>query len=90
MVLYFIKVFYILVMQLLRVSGVVEYKVGVIIISDNGSPYDVERTGPAIELAFEKVNSDLLNDSYKLMPIRKIFGPHCDASMAPGKIFGLL
>ncbi len=90
MVLYFIKVFYLLVMQLLRVSGVVEYKVGVIIISDNGSPYDVERTGPAIELAFEKVNSDLLNDSYKLTPIRKIYGPHCDAAMAPGKMFGLL
>ena len=65
-------------------NNVTEFKVGVIIISDSGAPYDVERAGAAIDLAFEKVNTEILNASYRITQIKKRYGPVCDAEKAPG------
>ena len=63
---------------------VTQIKVGVIIISGYGAPYDVERSGAAIQLAFEVVNRELLNDDYELVKIERHYGPKCDAALAPG------
>ena len=61
-------------------------KVGVLLISENGSPYDYERTAAAIDLAAIKVNRDILNGTgYEIATIMKKYGPACDASTAPGK-----
>ena len=65
---------------------VTEYKVGVILIEGHGAPYDVERSGAAVELAFEEVNRKLLNQSHQLKPIIQTYGPACDAASAPGRI----
>ena len=66
-------------------SNVTEFKVGVIIISDSGTPYDIERAGAAIDLAFEKVNREILNGSYHITQIQKKYGPFCNAEKAPGE-----
>ena len=74
------------VLLLCQAAGAVTvYKVGVILISEHGAPYDVERSGAAVELAFEEVNNKLLNSSYQLQPIVRTYGPACDAAKAPGK-----
>ena len=66
-------------------NNVTEFKVGVIIISDSGAPYDIERAGAAIDLAFEKVNREVLNTSYRITQIQKKYGPVCSAEKAPGE-----
>ena len=67
-------------------SALIEFRVGVILISGHGAPYDVERSGAAVELAFEDVNRKLLNTTrYQLKPIIRTYGPACDASKAPGR-----
>ena len=66
----------------------VTYKVGVILISGHGAPYDIERTGAAILLAFEAVNENLhrlFNGSVQLEPVIRSFGPACSAAKAPGE-----
>ena len=68
-----------------KMTGVIELKVGVIIIDGHGAPYDVQRSGAAIQMAFDEVNKNLLNDSYKLVKIERHYGPQCDAETAPGK-----
>ncbi len=65
-------------------GNVTEFRVGVIIISESGAPYDIERAGAAIDLAFEKVNQDILNASYRMVQIQRRYGPACDAEKAPG------
>ena len=65
-------------------NNVTEFKVGVIIISNSGTPYDIERVGAAVDLAFEKVNAEILNASYRITQIQKRYGPVCDAEKAPG------
>ena len=65
-------------------DGVIEINVGVIIISKHGAPYDVERTGAAIQMGFEHVNNNILNSSYRIVKIERHYGPRCDAAKAPG------
>ena len=66
-------------------GNVTEFKVGVIIISDSGAPYDIKRAGAAIDLAFDKVNREILNGSYSITQIQKKYGPFCNAEKAPGE-----
>ena len=66
------------------IANVTEFRVGVILIEGNGSPYDVKRSGVAVTLAFDKVNADVLNNSYRIVPIMRSYGPKCDANKAPG------
>ena len=64
-----------------------QLKVGVILISNNDSPFDIERAGPAMDIAFERVNREILNESFAITQIRHVYGDVCDAATAPGKFF---
>ena len=66
-------------------GSVTEYKIGVILIQGHGAPYDFARSAPAIDVALEKLNRDILNSSYQLTMIQRTYGPECDAALAPGK-----
>ena len=67
--------------------AVTEIKVGVILISGSGAPYDYERTAPAIDIAVEKVNRELINNAtHLLVPLKRTYGPSCDAVQAPGEL----
>ncbi len=61
------------------------FNIGVIIISESGAPYDLERTGVAVDMAVEEVNKDIHNASYMIQPIERKYGPVCDAAKAPGE-----
>ena len=61
------------------------FRIGVILINDNESPYDLKRSGAAITLAFDKVNEYVLNGSYRIEPVMRSYGPKCDANEAPGR-----
>lgn len=75
-------------MTFIGVETVTEFKVGVIIIKDYGGPYDWRKSGSAIRLAFEKVNSDILNDTdYRIVAIEKQYGPGCNLKQTPGNHF---
>ena len=66
-------------------GATINVKVGVLLISGNGAPYDYERTAAAVDLAVEKVNSDVLvNTSHRLEAFIETYGPECDAATAPG------
>ncbi len=78
-------IIYILVSLVGLKDCLTEIKVGVIVISRSGTPYDVGRSGAAIQMAFERVNAELLNDDYKLVKIERHYGPECDAALAPGR-----
>ncbi|XP_048242362.1 atrial natriuretic peptide receptor 1-like [Haliotis rufescens] len=66
------------------VGNVTEYKVGVMLISGSDVPYSFERTGPAIKLAFQKVNREILNSSYQLVPVERPYDDICSARNATG------
>ena len=67
-------------------TNVTDLHVGVLLISRYGAPYDAERTMPAIDLAVEYVNENVLNASYRMVPIRRPYGSQCSAARAPGKV----
>ena len=67
-----------------------QLKVGVILISNNDSPFDIERAGPAMDIAFERVNREILNESFAITQIRHVYGDVCDAATAPGKFFSIV
>jgi hypothetical protein len=66
-------------------ADVTRIRIGVILGTGNDAPYDIERSGAAIDLAVSKVNKDILNSSYSLVAIKKTFTGGCDATLAPGK-----
>lgn len=67
-------------------GNVTNIKVGVMINGDLTLPYSVQRTGPAVDIALEYVNTELLNESYQLVPILRIYDDICDARRASGKV----
>ena len=80
----------VLVLFARTVTAVVKVKVGVMLISELGSPYDYERTVAAIDLAVDKINTEILdNNSHQLVPFIRKYGPKCDAASAPGKLWYL-
>lgn len=59
------------------------YNVGVLMASHLDSPFDLERCGPAVDLALAEVNDFL---SVHNVQLRKVQGsyPSCSGAMAPG------
>ena len=66
-------------------SGVTEIKIGVVLISDRNLVYGYHRVAPAIDMAVERVNNDILNSSYRLVTVMRWYGPVCDGAEAPGR-----
>ena len=62
----------------------IELKVGVMLISNADAPYTMERVGPGIQIAINKVNSEILNSSYKLVPVARAYDNTCNARNATG------
>ncbi|KAK3585416.1 hypothetical protein CHS0354_020133 [Potamilus streckersoni] len=85
--LYYLPFVLTLVSNLGGCDSVVEFKVGVSIISGLGSPYDIERVGPAIELAFQKVNNEILNSSYALVKLERSYGKICSSTNASAEVY---
>ena len=82
----YIYFIYICFVTLEKSDDVIELPVGVILIDGQGAPYDRKRSASAIDIAFETVNRDILNSSYRLVKIDRKYGPKCDANVAPGEI----
>ncbi|XP_060805716.1 atrial natriuretic peptide receptor 1 [Amyelois transitella] len=60
------------------------YKVGVLMASRLDSPFDLERCGPAVDLALDKVNEKFL--AHHGVELQKVQGsyPSCSGAIAPG------
>ncbi|XP_060072434.1 atrial natriuretic peptide receptor 1-like [Ylistrum balloti] len=78
----FVMVFY----QSSVIGSVTEFYVGVAMIFDANTPYDVERVGPAIDIAIERVNREILNGSYRVVKIERHYGSVCSNSRASGVV----
>ncbi|CAD5112906.1 DgyrCDS2113 [Dimorphilus gyrociliatus] len=53
-------------------------------INDYGGPYDWKKSGAAIRLALERVNTDILKGTpYQITAIEKQYGPGCDQKETP-------
>lgn len=76
----------IMLLMLHYASSVTEFYIGVVMIYDANTPYDVERVGPAIEIAIDRVNKDILNSSYQITKIERHYGSICSNSRASGKV----
>ena len=66
-------------------SNVTYLRIGVILGTGNDAPYDMERSGAAIDLAVEKVNSEILNESFQIQTVKKTFTGGCDATLSAGQ-----
>ncbi|XP_046970179.1 atrial natriuretic peptide receptor 1 [Vanessa cardui] len=60
------------------------YKIGVLMASRLDSPFDLERCGPAVDLALDKVNEKFL--AHHNVELQKVQGsyPSCSGAIAPG------
>ncbi|CAL1543500.1 unnamed protein product, partial [Lymnaea stagnalis] len=65
-------------------QAVTQIKIGVMLINDTSVPYSVQRTGPAIDIAIATVNTEILNSSYQLVPVVRIYDSICDPRYASG------
>ncbi|KAI0213822.1 Atrial natriuretic peptide receptor 3, partial [Lamellibrachia satsuma] len=65
-------------------EAVTEIKIGVILINDVDMVYGYHRTAPAIDMAIERVNNQILNSSYRIVTEMRWYGPDCDGAIAPG------
>ncbi|XP_055899976.1 atrial natriuretic peptide receptor 1-like [Biomphalaria glabrata] len=65
------------------VKNVTGIKIGVLLISDINVPYSIQRTGPAIHIAVEKVNQNLM-EGYRLVTVIRVYDNLCDARYASG------
>ncbi|CAD7076674.1 unnamed protein product [Hermetia illucens] len=65
-------------------AGYRYFNVGVLMASHLNSPFDLERCGPAVDLALERVNEEFLG-AHKIR-LRKVQGsyPSCSGAKAPG------
>lgn len=53
-----------------------EYKVGVLMTTKLGSPFDLERCGPAVDLALDMVNKKFLaHHRIRLKKVESRYGP---------------
>ena len=80
-------VFFVIV--LVECTAVTEIKIGVILINDRDLVYGYHRTAPAIDMAIERVNSEILNGSYRIVPEMRSYGPECDGAVAPGRTYDM-
>ncbi|KOB76321.1 Guanylate cyclase [Operophtera brumata] len=60
------------------------YNIGVLMASRLESPFDLERCGPAVDLALDKVNEKFL--AHHGVELQKVQGsyPTCSGALAPG------
>ncbi|XP_041372123.1 atrial natriuretic peptide receptor 3-like [Gigantopelta aegis] len=54
------------------------------LIRDNSTPYTLERVEPAIQVAINVVNSEILNSSYRLVPVLRAYDNECNARNGTG------
>ncbi|ESO97952.1 hypothetical protein LOTGIDRAFT_153062 [Lottia gigantea] len=66
------------------VTSVTEIKIGTLLISEHHAPYTMERVGPALDVAFDEINSNILNESYKLVQVKVAYDNICNARYATG------
>ncbi|KAH1000920.1 hypothetical protein HUJ04_013189, partial [Dendroctonus ponderosae] len=60
------------------------YNVGVLMASNLNYPFDLERCGPAVDMALEEVNEKFLaQHRIKLLKVQKSY-PSCSGVLAPG------
>ncbi|XP_049817184.1 atrial natriuretic peptide receptor 1 [Aethina tumida] len=60
------------------------YNIGVLMASHLDSPFDLERCGPAVDMALEEVNEKLLaQHKIRLRKVQASY-PSCSAALAPG------
>ncbi|KAL5289037.1 hypothetical protein ACFFRR_009314 [Megaselia abdita] len=65
-------------------NGMRVYNVGVLMASHLDSPFDLERCGPAVDLALKKVNEDFLKiHNISLKKVQASY-PSCSGAKAPG------
>ncbi|CAG5029889.1 unnamed protein product [Parnassius apollo] len=66
------------------ISDRIIYKIGVLMASRLDSPFDLERCGPAVDLALDKVNDKFL--AHHNIELQKVQGsyPSCSGAIAPG------
>ena len=60
-------------------------RVGVMLINDIRVPYGVHRVGPAVDVAMATVNRELLNSSYRLVSVLRVYDDICSARYATGR-----
>ncbi|XP_068620544.1 atrial natriuretic peptide receptor 1 [Battus philenor] len=60
------------------------YKIGVLMASRLDSPFDLERCGPAVDIALDKINDKFL--AHHNVELQKVQGsyPSCSGAIAPG------
>ena len=88
-----LKLYNLIILLTIKITyshGIQTFKLGVTLIASAGTPYDIERAGPAIDIAVKKVNKEILNGSYQLEIIEKPYGVFCSGSVAPGKTLSCL
>ncbi|XP_023309722.1 atrial natriuretic peptide receptor 1 [Anoplophora glabripennis] len=84
----FISIWFVVQKRAICSSQLVEdvkyYNVGVLMVSHLNSPFDLERCGPAVDMALEKINEKYLA-KHKIV-LRKVQGsyPSCNGALAPG------
>ncbi|XP_026810639.1 atrial natriuretic peptide receptor 1-like [Rhopalosiphum maidis] len=65
-------------------GGFIEYKVGVLMTTKLDSPFDLERCGPAVDLALDMVNKKFLaHHRVRLKKVESSY-PTCSGAQAPG------
>ncbi|KAK2153540.1 hypothetical protein LSH36_293g01000 [Paralvinella palmiformis] len=67
-----------------NIANVTYIRVGIILGTGNDSPYDLERSGAAIDLAVDRVNTEILNDRYKIQTVKRTFSGGCDVTQSTG------
>ena len=60
-------------------------KVGIVVETGSDVPYDMRRSGAAIDLAIDKINAEILNASYRIQTTRRTFCGGCNVTNAIGK-----
>uniref|UniRef100_A0A8D9APV7 guanylate cyclase n=2 Tax=Cacopsylla melanoneura TaxID=428564 RepID=A0A8D9APV7_9HEMI len=66
------------------IQSTIHYNVGVLMASRLDSPFDLERCAPAVDLALEDVNKNLLaTHNVKLLKVQASY-PSCSGAIAPG------
>lgn len=62
----------------------ITFRVGVLLVGDSEAPFDMQRSGPAIDMAIDVVNSVHLNNSYRIEAVHIAYDNSCSAAAALG------
>lgn len=67
------------------VGSVTKFHIGFTIVGEAGSPFDKHRVDPAVDIAFDHVNREILNSSYEIVKLERNYGQFCSGTRAAGK-----